>query len=93
MALRVGSVTPRYFASITLSPSAINGNSTSRETYTVNGLATDMCLYVNQISTQAGLFLLGARVSAANTLQLDWWNSNVGSITPTTSQEIRVVAF
>jgi hypothetical protein len=93
MALRVGSVTPRFFASVTVSPSAVNANSTSRETYTVNGLATDMCLYVNQISTQTGLFLVAARVSAANTLQLDWWNSTGASITPTASQEIRVVAF
>lgn len=99
MALRVGTVTPRYFASLTLSPSAINANSTSRETYAaaqdpkITGLQTDMLVQVNQISTQNGLFLLGARVSAANTLQLDWWNSTGGSITPTAAQEIRIIGF
>ncbi len=98
MSLRVSSVTPRFFASVTLSPSAINAGSTSRETYTstnapaLAALQTDMNLVVNQITTQTGLFLLGARVSAAGTLQLDWWNSTNGSITPTASQEIRIVS-
>lgn len=93
MALRVGTVTPRYFASLTLSPSAVNANSVSRETYTVAGLQTDMLVQVNQIATQTGLILMAARVSAANTLQLDWWNSTGGSITPTASQEIRIIGF
>ncbi len=93
MSLRVGTVTPRYFASLTLSPSQINANSTARETYTVTGLQTDMLVAVNQITVTAGVYLIGARVSAANTLQLDWWNSTGGNLTPTASQEIRIIGF
>ncbi len=93
MSLRVGTVTPRYFASLTLSPGQINGNSTARETYTVTGLQTDMLVQVNQITVTAGVYVLGCRVSAANTLQLDWWNSTGGALTPTASQEVRIIGF
>ncbi len=92
MALRVGTVTPRYFASLTLSPSSVGSGTTASQTFTVNGLATDMLVCVNKISTDANIFLVGARVSAANTLQLDFQNISTAA-TPTAAQEFRVVAF
>lgn len=90
--LRTGSVTARLAQNLVISPSAIPGNTTARETYTLNGLQTDMAVVVNQLTVTAGVYLIGARVSAANTLQLDWWNSTGGSLTPTASQTVYVVA-
>jgi hypothetical protein len=93
MALRVGTVTPRYFASLTVSPAQVNANTTASQTFTVQGLTTDMLVVVNQVSPTAGVWMLGARVSAANTLQVDFQNTTGGNLTPTASQEFRVVAF
>lgn len=91
--LRVGSVTPRFFQSINISPSLITANTVAHETYAVVGLATDMAVHVDEPVRQTGIQLLGGRVSAVNTLELDWWNTSGGSITPTPNQEIHVVAF
>jgi hypothetical protein len=93
MALRVGTVTPRYFASLTVSPAQVNANTTASQTFTVQGLTTDMLVVVNQVSPTSGVWMLGARVSAANTLQLDFQNTTGGNLTPTAGQELRVVAF
>jgi len=91
--LRVGSVTPRLFQTVTVSPALINANSLSVETYTVNGLQTDMITLTHQQITQAGIVLLHSRVSAANTLEVTWFNGTSGSITPTAGQFLDLVAF
>ena len=98
MSLRVGTVTPRYFASLTLTPAASTGTTVSSETYTttsdkkIAGLQTDMLVVVNQVTTSTGLACLGARCNTINTLTIDWLNLSGGTVTPS-SQEIRVVAF
>lgn len=95
MSLRVGSVTPRFFGIATVSPSPVSANSQLTETYTVNGLQTDMMIVVNQeqANIQAGLALVSPLVSAANTLKLTWINSTSSPITPTASQTIKVVGM
>lgn len=93
MSLRVGSVTPRFVLSQNISPTAVAANSTSLETFTVTGLATDMILLVNMPSLDAGVVLLSAIVSAKDTMKLSFINLTNGSITPTASQEARIVAL
>lgn len=94
MSLRVGTVTPRYFASLTLTPVAVaTTNGVASQTFTVQGLQTDMLVVVNENTTRtAGVWLVAARVSAANTLELDFFNATGGSLTPAAG-EYRVVAF
>ena len=93
MSLRVGSVTPRLFASTTISPTAVGTSTYSTQTFTVKGLQTDMCVVVNQIVPDTGVLMTGARVSAANTLSLDFFNTTAASVSPASAQEIRLVAF
>lgn len=93
LGLRVGSVTARYFLPNQISPAQIGANALSYETYTVNGLFTDMAMHVNQQVTQTGLVLLHARCSATNVLELVWWNSTGSPLTPTASQWVDVVGF
>lgn len=93
MSLRVGSVTPRFVLSQNISPSAIAANSTSLETFTVTGLTTDMQLNVTMPSLDAGVVLLSAIPSAKDVMKLSLINMTNASITPTASQEARIVAF
>lgn len=69
-------------------------NTSAEQTVTVNGLeATDVVLSVTKPTSQAGLGLVGARVSAANTLGLTFMNTTGSGITPTASEVYTVVAL
>jgi len=63
----------RYYAP-TLNPSNVPAASTSEQTFTVNGLTTDDTVIVNKPSLTNGCGMIGARVSAANTLAISWVN-------------------
>lgn len=70
-----------------LSPAAVSANTTAEQTFTVNGLAVgDVVGSINKPTAQAGLFIAGVRVSAANTLAITFGNATAGSITPTASE-------
>ncbi len=92
-ALRVGSGSYQFVQRITLSPSAINANSISVETFTVTGVDTDMNFVVSCPNLNAGLFILDATCATVNVLTLTIWNSTNGSITPTASSVFRVVGL
>lgn len=75
-----------------LSPAMVAINTTAEQTFTVPGLAVgDVVLAINKPTAQAGLFIGGARVSAANTLAIVFGNDTGGAITPTASQTYEVV--
>lgn len=92
MALRVGSGSYQFAQQVTLDPSSINANSVSVETFTVTGVNLDTQYKVDALSLDAGLFILGARPTAANTLEISIWNSTNGSVNPA-SQTFRIVGF
>lgn len=70
----------------TQSPSAVTANTTAEESFTVTGvLATDAVFAVKPTS-QAGLLVGTARVSAANTVGVTLGNDTGSSITPTASE-------
>ena len=76
------------------SPSAVAANTSGERAFTVTGvLATDMVAIVNKPTTQAGLMVGTARVSAANTVQLTMGNDTSGSITPTASENYQIVTI
>ena len=77
----------RYvWTQLTLSPTAVSANTTSTQTFTVNGLAaTDLICEIDSKSLQTGLFIANADVSATNTLRLQFANITSASITPTSA--------
>lgn len=70
----------------TLSPAQVAANTTAEQTFTVTGLAVGDIVTAYKPTAQAGLALVGARVSAANTLALTFANATASPITPTASE-------
>lgn len=81
------------FIKVVLSPALIAQGTSAEQTFTVNGLAVGDFVWVNKPTTQAGLSIGGARVSAANTLAITFVNTpNAGgNITPTASETYLVL--
>jgi hypothetical protein len=66
-----------------LTPASVPANSTAEQTFTVTGLATTDKVFINKPTHQAGLSIGNVRVSAANTLAIEYVNTSAGAITPT----------
>ncbi len=75
----------------TLSPAAVTLSSGAEQTFTVTGLLVGDNVVVTKPTVQAGLGIGGARVSAANTLAINFTNASVGNITPTASEVYTIV--
>lgn len=71
---------------VSLSPAIVGANTTSEQTFTVTGAAVGQFVYVNKPTAQTGLGIVGARVSAANTVAINFGNFTGGGITPTASE-------
>lgn len=74
---------PLVVYSQTLTPVAVAANTTAEQTFTVTGLVASSAVWVNKPSFQAGLGIAGVRVSATNTLAINYGNSSAATITPT----------
>lgn len=73
---------------------ATAANTTAEQTITVNGLAaTDIVVGVSKPTAQAGLGIVGWRVSAANTLAITFSNNTAGALTATASEVYQVVIY
>lgn len=66
-----------------LTPAVVNAGTFSTQTFTVTGLTTSDTITVNPPAVANGLILAGFRVSAADTLELRWYNPTGGNLTPT----------
>jgi hypothetical protein len=86
MSYVLGNLVKQAVISVTLSPALIVLNTTAEQTFTVNGLLPGDMVLVNKPTTQAGLGIVGSRVSAANTLAITFSNNTAASITPTAAQ-------
>jgi hypothetical protein len=74
-------------ASLTLSPASVAANTTAEQTFTMPGLlASDVIVNVNKPTAQAGLGIVGMRVSAAGTVAITFANNTASPIVPTASQ-------
>lgn len=69
-------------ATITLDVGSVAANTSEEETFTVEGLETGMFVAVNKSDLDAGLGIANARVSAADTLALQFINTTAGAIDP-----------
>ena len=79
---------------VTLSPAAVAMNTTAQQTFTVNGLkTTDFITECSKPTLQAGICVLSASVTAANTLGITFVNVTSGSITPTANEAYTVYAI
>ena len=81
-------ITRMYVIKQTLTPAAVGANTTAEQTFTVNGLRVGDSIDINKASHQAGLSIGNVRVSANNTLAIQYVNTTAGSITPTAEQYI-----
>lgn len=86
MSYVVGNLVKQSVISVTLSPALIVLNTTAEQTFTVNGLLVGDFVFCNKPTAQAGLGIVGCRVSAANTLAITFSNNTAASITPTAAQ-------
>lgn len=91
MSYVLGNIVKEAVISVTLSPALIVLNTTAEQTFTVNGLKTGDWVCVNKPTAQAGLGIVGCRVSAANTLGITFSNNTGSSITPTAAQVYTVL--
>ena len=72
---------PRGF-SVTFNPSSVSANSTSEQTFTVSGANTNDVVVVNKPTHTAGLGIVNARVSAADTVAVTFMNTTGSAIDP-----------
>jgi hypothetical protein len=69
-----------------LSPAAVNANTSAEQTFTVAGVAVGDLVFVNKPTAQAGLAIVGTRVSALDTVAITFGNFTGGGITPTAAE-------
>lgn len=91
MSYVLGNLPKQAVISVTLSPAAVSANTSAEQTFTVNGLLAGDHVVVNKPSAQAGLGIVGFRVSADNTLAITFGNFTASPITPTASEVYRVL--
>jgi hypothetical protein len=77
-----------YIIKQVLTPTAVGANTSSEQTFTVPGVQVGDSVDINKASHQTGLAIGNVRVSAANTLAIQYVNTTAGSITPTSEQYI-----
>jgi hypothetical protein len=78
----------------TLSPSAVAANTCAAQSVTVTGVqANDIVIKAQKPTEQTGLALIGGRVTAANTVALDYCNVTSASITPTADEAYTFVVM
>jgi hypothetical protein len=78
--------------SLVLSPAQVAINTTAEQTFSAPGVKLgDSVLTVNKPTAQAGLGIVGYRVSANDQIAITFSNVTGGAITPTASQTYLVV--
>ena len=81
-----GNIDGNWLLGVTLSPISVAPNTGAEQTFTVSGLKVGDFVDVAKPTVQGGLSLGNARVSAANTLAVEFVNSTAATITPTASE-------
>lgn len=75
----------------TLSPAQVAANTTAEQTFTVQGLhANDVVVAVIKPTAQAGLGIVGFRVTSTGLLGITFSNNTAAAITPTASQVYKI---
>lgn len=92
----IGNVQKVGMFQIALTPSAVGANTTAEQTFAATGIglstggfpsiAIGDFVWVNKPTAQAGLGIVGARVSASDTLAITFSNNTGAGITPTAGE-------
>lgn len=77
-----GAISQVKLYSQALDVASVAANTTAEQTFTVTGLTTDDLVFLNKPSNNAGLGIVNARVSAANTLAITFGNFTAAGIDP-----------
>lgn len=73
-----------------LTPASVAANTTAEQTFTVKGLLPTDFVMVCKPTAQAGLGIVGVRVSAADTLAITFSNNTAAPIVPTAGQIYKI---
>jgi hypothetical protein len=80
--------------SVALTPVAVAANTTAEQIFAVAGLtAADKILFVNKPTAQAGLGIVGFRVSSAGNIGITFANVTAAAITPTAAESYLIGAI
>lgn len=79
---RPAPVAPLVMYTQTLTPVSVAANTTAEQTFTVTGVAASSVAFVNKPSATPGLGIAGVRVSAANTVAINFCNVTGAAIVP-----------
>lgn len=82
----VGNIALDVLLGLTISPAIVAANTTAEQTFALTGLAVGDVVNVNKPTSQAGLGVVGARVSAASTIAITFSNNTAAGITPTAAE-------
>lgn len=81
---RLAPAGPLVNYSQSLAPVSVAANTTAEQTFTVTGLVASSPVWVNKPSWTNGLGIVGVRVSALNTLAINYLNNTAAAIVPPT---------
>jgi hypothetical protein len=81
-----GNIKLNMILSVALSPASVSNGASAEQTFTVNGLQVGDFVDVVKPTTQANLVIGNVRVTAANTLGINFGNLGAATITPTAGE-------
>lgn len=85
---RLAPVAPLLLYNQSLAPVSVAALTTAEQTFTVTGLISGTPVWVNKPSFQQGLAIVGVRVSATNTLAINYANLTSSAIVPATESYV-----
>lgn len=91
----IGNIWKVGIFNLTLSPASVANATSAEQTFDASsiGLETGDVVLVQKPTAQAGLGIVGTRVSASNVLAITFMNSTAATITPTASQVYKVTVL
>lgn len=83
-------ITALYRLTTSLTPASVAANTTAEQTFTLSGLVVGDAVFVSKPTAQAGLGIVGVRVSAVDTLAITFANNTGSPIVPTAAETYTV---
>lgn len=81
-----GNISGEWVFQVTLSPASVANATSAEQTFAVTGLRLGDFVSVQKPTSQAGLGIVGSRVSAKDVLAITFMNATAATITPTASE-------
>jgi hypothetical protein len=82
----IGNITKNLVAGASITPASVATVTTAGQSFTLTGLGVAVGDQISAVQppaiTPAGVFVVGASVTAADTVQIVWANVTAGSLTP-----------